>query len=470
MSNKEVSEASAQPSSSTMPNKEILESSANSTMTGMTLQPAGQDADTDYTDKLTGVPQPEADEAAPPAWQSDAPNGGVTAWLVVLGAWCTSFCSFGWINSVGAFQEYYQNDLLSNYSASTISWIPSLQIFIMMGMGPIIGMLYDHYGPRNLILAGTFLHVFGLMMTSLSTQYYQILLAQGICSALGVSAIFQPALNTIHGWFSTNAGAAFGILATGSSIGGVVFPIMVTRLIVKVGYGWAMRICAFLILGLLVIANLTVRALHPPRPKKISKAQLLQPFHEPEFVLLIAGFFLFTYGIYVPINYLPVQAIAAGVDVDLIEYIIPILNAASLFGRIFSGIMGDRIGRYNIFILVGYLTALWILALWIPVNTTGGILAFAALFGFCSGAYVSLIAPLVAQISPPQEIGFRTGIVFFISSVGGLTTNPINGAIIDGPSGLRGIKIFAGVFCFAGTVFIMAARVHRMGWNLKAKF
>lgn len=53
-------------------------------------------------------------------------------------------------------------------------------------------MVYDRYGPRQLILAGTFLHVFGIMMTSLGTEYYQIMLAQGVCSALGVSAIFQP--------------------------------------------------------------------------------------------------------------------------------------------------------------------------------------------------------------------------------------------------------------------------------------
>lgn len=32
-------------------------------------------------------------------WGSDIPDGGVAAWLVVLGGWCTSFCSFGWINS-----------------------------------------------------------------------------------------------------------------------------------------------------------------------------------------------------------------------------------------------------------------------------------------------------------------------------------------------------------------------------------
>lgn len=36
------------------------------------------------------------DEHAEPA----APDGGLVAWLVVLGAWCTLFCSFGWINSM----------------------------------------------------------------------------------------------------------------------------------------------------------------------------------------------------------------------------------------------------------------------------------------------------------------------------------------------------------------------------------
>ena len=28
-----------------------------------------------------------------------APDGGLAAWTVVLGAWCTSFCSYGWLNS-----------------------------------------------------------------------------------------------------------------------------------------------------------------------------------------------------------------------------------------------------------------------------------------------------------------------------------------------------------------------------------
>jgi hypothetical protein len=36
---------------------------------------------------------------------ADFPDGGVEAWLVVLGGWCCLFCSFGWINCIGRLLE-----------------------------------------------------------------------------------------------------------------------------------------------------------------------------------------------------------------------------------------------------------------------------------------------------------------------------------------------------------------------------
>ena len=48
----------------------------------------------------------------------------------------------------------------------------------MFFFGPLIGKIYDNYGPRHLLLAGTFLEVFGLMMTSLATEYYQYVLTK----------------------------------------------------------------------------------------------------------------------------------------------------------------------------------------------------------------------------------------------------------------------------------------------------
>ncbi|KAH8676150.1 major facilitator superfamily domain-containing protein [Xylariales sp. PMI_506] len=410
---------------------------------------------------------PAAQEKAP---GSDAPDGGAVAWLVVLGAWCTSFCSFGWVSSIGVFQEYYENELLSNYSASTISWIASMQIFLMMVMGPFVGAVYDHYGPRWLLLVGTFLHVFGIMMASLGTEYYQILLAQGLCSGIGASAVFQPAITCVVGWFHHKRGAAVGILFTGSSLGGVVFPILVTHLINGVGFGWAMRISAFLILALLIVANLTVRPYRPPTPHGITMAQLIKPLTEADFLFVSAGLFFVTFGYYVPINYISVQALSSGMNTDLVQYLIPLLNAGSLFGRLASGFLGDKVGRFNVFIIVCYLSAIWILALWLPDISNAGLLAFVILFGFFSGAYVSLVTPLIVQVSPLAEIGFRTGITFMFCAFSGLITNPINGAILDDNGGWTGVKIFSGVCFLVGTTFVLFARGRRTGWKPFVRF
>jgi hypothetical protein len=55
------------------------------------------------------------------------PEGGVKAWLTVSGASCCLFASFGWLNSVGIFQDYYQNNQLKDCTSFQIAWIPSLQ-------------------------------------------------------------------------------------------------------------------------------------------------------------------------------------------------------------------------------------------------------------------------------------------------------------------------------------------------------
>ncbi|KAJ2975248.1 hypothetical protein NQ176_g5629 [Zarea fungicola] len=126
--------------------------------------------------------QPSDVEKSVPATSGPDPNappdGGLSAWTTVLGGFCCVFASFGWINCIGVFQDYYQHHQLAAYSPSTIAWIPSTESFMMFFMGPLVGKMTDDLGPRIPILIGSFLHVFGLMMTSLAKEYYQILLAQ----------------------------------------------------------------------------------------------------------------------------------------------------------------------------------------------------------------------------------------------------------------------------------------------------
>ena len=243
-----------------------------------------------------------------PMHPSQFPDGGAKAWSVLFGAWCCLFVSFGWINCIGVFQDYYQTHQLRHLAPSTVAWIVSLETFFMFFGGPFIGKAYDNYGPRYLLLIGTFLHVFGLMMASISTKYYQFILAQGICSPIGASMLFYPAMSCVTTWFFKKRATAFGIMASGSSLGGIIFPIMVTKLIPQVGFGWSMRISAFLILALMVVGNLTVKSRIPPRPAPIEIMEFIRPLKEPVYSLTVFSSFLFFMGIFLPISFIILQA------------------------------------------------------------------------------------------------------------------------------------------------------------------
>lgn len=146
-----------------------------------------------------------------PMHPSQFPDGGMKAYFCLLGSFCAMFCSFGWLNCLGVFLSYYQMNQLRDYSASTVAWIPSVTIFVMFLPGPIVGWANDNYGPKYLLVFGTFFHVLGLMMASLCSEYYQFFLAQAICSPIGLNCLFQAATTTIPTWFLKKRGLAYGM-------------------------------------------------------------------------------------------------------------------------------------------------------------------------------------------------------------------------------------------------------------------
>lgn len=413
-------------------------------------------------------PQSEAPAGPPPGMRpEDFPDGGATAWLVVFGGWCALFCTFGLVNCVGVFQQYYVQGPLSDQSSSNVSWIMSVQVFFMVFCGAVFGRLFDMYGPKYLLWVGTFTYVFGLMMVSLSTKYYQFFLAQSVVSSVGSSAVFNASMSSVVSWFFKRRAAAFGILVSGSSLGGVVLPIMMTHLIRLIGFPWMMRTMAFIFLALMLTACLTVKSRLPPRPRPFVFMEYVRGFKEPPFALTVAGLFFLMMGLFLPFNYILLQAEAAGMSPSLIPYLLPILNAVSIFGRIIPGIVGDKIGRYNAMVIITLISAVFCFAVWIPVNNTAGIVAFAVIFGFSSGGFISLAPTLIAQISDIRQIGTRVGAAFAVQSIGALIGSPIGGAIVSAQNGdYVGLQVFCGVCISVGCLIFVMARVVQAGFKM----
>lgn len=117
-------------------------------------------------------------------------------------------------------------------------------------------------------------------------------------------------------------------------------------------------------------------------------------------------------------------------------------------------------------ILTTCFSAVIVLALWLPSHGNTPIIVFAALYGFSSGAFVSLAPSLVAQISDIREIGVRNGTLFAIVSIAALTGNPIGGALVSRENGkFTYLQIFCGCAMVCGTLFFTAARTVQVGFK-----
>lgn len=278
-------------------------------------------------------------------------------------------------------------------------------------------------------------------------------------------------MNVIPSWFLRKRALAFSIAISGSSFGGIILSIMIERLANQIGFAWTMRTTASLILGLLIIANLTVKSRLPPSPKPLVIKEYFTPLlQEPPFLLTCIASYLFFWGLFLPLNFIIAQASASGMSTHLVGYLPAIVNATSLFGRILPGYVADHVGRFNIMILTSYLSAILVLANWLPAHTNSVIITFGALFGFASGSFMSMVPALIAQISDVHTIGVRNGTLFAIVSAAVLFGNPVGGALITHHAGnFWGLQIFSGIMMAAGSTLFVAARVKLAGWAWRTK-
>ncbi|EON99918.1 putative monocarboxylate permease-like protein [Phaeoacremonium minimum UCRPA7] len=386
----------------------------------------------------------------------DYPEGGLQAWLVVSGSAATMFCTFGYLTGFGNYQSWYGEHQLKNYTQSDISWIGSVQIFLNFSGGLVGGPIMDRYGTIAVIPASV-LYVVSLVLTSFCKEYYQFFLAQAVLGGICLGLLFNTALAIIGQYFNRRQGLASGIVMAGASLGGVIFPVALNRLLNNVGlsFGWSVRVCALIILVLLAFASLTMKTRLPPTRQHMDYTLMKRPVY----ILIAAGGWFLNWGMYVPLFYLPSFAITAGLDSEMAPYTVAIFNAVSLFGRIFAGTLADRLGRFNVVVLNGLLCAL-MQFVWPATNSSAGVYCVSIFSGLFIGSIVSLQAAIVGQITPdPKYIGSMMGITMAIWACGGLTGPPIAGAILNVNGSFDGPAYFAGASLVLGSALFLFARL-----------
>ncbi|KAL7922894.1 putative MFS monocarboxylate transporter [Trichoderma austrokoningii] len=342
---------------------------------------------------------------------------GINVRLQVLGA----FFLWGIINTFGVFQTFYEQDILSDMSASSNAWIGSVESFLLLFVGIITGPLFDAGYLYILLPFGSCMVAFGYMMTSLGTEYYQIMLAQGLCVGIGTGCLFVPAVAVLPQYFQRKRALANGIAATGASISGV-------------GFLWATRALGFVCFGTCAISIAVMRIRTSPK-QRLALLQL-SAFKELEYSLFCVAMFFGFLGFYNFLSYVQPWAmqerLVSNSNNNMGFYLVPMVNAASTVGRLAPNFLADLWGPLNILSPAAGVTAILAFC-WIAVHSTAGIIVLTLLYG---GFPVN---------SDLRDLGTRLGMMFAVLSVALLLGTPIGGAILSGSGSYAGVQVFCGV-------------------------
>jgi MFS family permease len=384
-------------------------------------------------------------------------DGGRAAWMTLAGAFCAMFVQFGLNNAFGVFQAYYETHQLADHTSDAVGWLGGVQQFLFLAGGLVTGRLLDARGPHFCIVPGSILLTASLFITSVCTKYYHFMLGQSMLFGVGAALIFTPVIALPNQHFPRRRAMAGAIAISGSGLGGVCWPIILQRLIAQVGFGWALRISGFISAALLALACALVRPRFPPR-KATPFLDTLKCFKDPNWLLLSFATSLSTSGCFMPSFYITLRATHLGAG-DLAFYTISILLAASMIGRLGASV-GDITGRFNLNIVSTACVGIIILTFWVPLRTMDQLLGFAVAYGPFFGLLFSLNSPCMAQISAPDQVGARTGLMFALNAPFNLVAVPIAGAIVSahpGEMGFRLAGVFGGCLCLAGAGLMLAA-------------
>lgn len=85
--------------------------------------------------------------------------------------------------------------------------------------GVVTGPIFDRGYIRELLIVGTVITVLGVMMLSLAHEYYQILLAQGICVGIGSAIIYVPSISLVASRFQRRRALAVCVATSGTAVG-----------------------------------------------------------------------------------------------------------------------------------------------------------------------------------------------------------------------------------------------------------
>ncbi|CAO3668307.1 unnamed protein product [Rhizopus stolonifer] len=351
---------------------------------------------------------------------------------------------------------------------STLSWIGSICVALFFIIGPINQLVIEKMGYKYMLATGTVCCTAALILASFATQVWHVFLTQGVLFGIGASFVSLPCMGAPQQWFSKRRGLAVGLAFSGSGVGGLVIANISLAAIESIGYRWALRIDGIVVFVLLSFSTCFVRPFGDVRKtgggRKVINWYL---FKNPMFSVMFMHGLITTFGYMTPYFLLPSHAKALKLNPWIGANLSAIMSAVNAVSRVFTGYMGDKVGRFNSLFICTFLCGVSCLVIWTNVHNEGTLWAFAVIYGFFGGGYVSLFPTVQPQVVGLEHIGPALGLLYTTNIFGYLFGTPIASALINltSPATYLYGAIWAGSTIIVGSLFAGWLRIQKGGFK-----
>ncbi|XP_028967066.1 monocarboxylate transporter 13-like [Galendromus occidentalis] len=250
------------------------------------------------------------------------------------------------------------------------AWPIALTGAMLSLIGMVVGPLAQACSPKPVILFGSLLVSVGLLASVFAPDVKWLTFTFGFVFGSGLGTVYTINVIFLQQYFVNMRGLALGLFYTGSTIAGLIFPVLLTFLLEEYGFRGAVLILSGLLLHIFVLSLTHKEApcsgTGTESPKKITRecgrlecreqraraqsAKATDPFIArnkvsskiPEFLVIVFSFtlFMYAYDAYATtiIDFIVDQ------DIPMIEAttIVPLYSATDMVARLILPQLGDR--------------------------------------------------------------------------------------------------------------------------------
>jgi MFS family permease len=403
------------------------------------------------------------------AASASVPSGPFYGWVVLGAAFVIISMSIGMLFTLAVFLKPIEEAM--GWSRSSIGSVGFLN-WVVMGLGGVVaGFVSDRVGTRAVVLVGSALLGLGLVLSSQVTALWQFYLTFGVLVAGGVSAFYVPLTVLAIKWFGDRRGMAAAVVSAGNGAGILLLSPLTRWLVSTLDWRGALLVLGDLAWLLVIPMAILLRDAPGPVHSLSAAAQTWPPLSPtsgqpvrggghpilatPATALAAIKTWPFWavalthFGCCAahagPIFHLVTHAIDQGVPRMAAAGILGLSGFSSIFGRVGTGIVADRLGAKPTLIAALTLQAATIFA-FLVVGDLAGLSALGFVFGIAYGGSMPLYALVVREYFGERVLGTAYGAVFFISCIGMGLGSYVGGVIHDA------LGSYAWLFIASGTV------------------